>query len=282
MPAFCIICETAVTPSTPSVKCVKCKKICHLKCCELTPSETAVNSSWTCGKCSVSFGSLNTVVSLSDIEQLFEKQFEKLKTELRSDFSKMIDEKFQLLNNRISVIENNVQNLESEFNRCINSAPKAVASITINDVVCELNDRKERSNNILIFNVPESKESKVEDRVKSDLSFINSILEPLGTFPTAKKIFRLGFPKPNVVRPLKLVFENKEEAKCILRSNKNNPSKINHFHADLTKIQRESNATTIKEFKDRKSKGESNITLNYKDNIAHISTRNVTDHQTKN
>ncbi|KAJ3643417.1 hypothetical protein Zmor_026129 [Zophobas morio] len=110
----------------------------------------------------------------------------------------------------------------------------------------------------------------VEERVGDDLNQVMTILNPLGSFPQPKKVFRLGSSKPNVVRPLKIVYDNKDEAMSILTSNKSNTNRKFHFRADLTKLQRETNAAVIQEFNDRKSRGENEIVLTYRDNLAQI------------
>ena len=82
-------------------------------------------------------------------------------------------------------------------------------------MVSEINDRMDRSRNVILFNVPESSERLPEDRVKEDLQHFCEILNPLGSFdsfPKPKKILRLGIAKPNVMRPIKLFFENSDEA----------------------------------------------------------------------
>ena len=134
----------------------------------------------------------------------------------------------------------------------------------------EINERTERSKSVLLFNIPESMARSVEDRVGDDLNQVMAILNPLGSSSQPKKVFRLGSSKPNVVRPLKIVYNNKDEAMSILRSNKSNTNRKFHFRADLTKLQRETNAAVIQEFNDRKSRGENEIVLTYRDNLAQI------------
>ena len=146
----------------------------------------------------------------------------------------------------------------------------------------ELAERNDRSKNVLLFNIPESSAHSIDDKVRDDLNHVCSVLDPLGSFPQPKKIVRLGLPKPNVIRPLKIIYENSEEAKNILRSNKNNTNKQFHFHADLTKLQRESNSLIIKEFKEKISKGDNKITLRYKNNMAFISKKREVHKSPKN
>ena len=282
MTNYCLKCNSAVTPSTPSVKSSTCKKYCHMKCCDLVAADVAANITCICKICSGSLSSSDRSLSFSAIEQIFE-QLSKLKTDLKLELAKMIDDKFQQTNDRISVMESNIQKLQIEVNHINGALPKTEISTNVNEVVNEINDRVERSKNVLIFNVPESTERMAEDRVKSDLNHISSILDPLGSFPQPRKILRLGSPKPNATRPLNLIFENNEEAQSVLRSNKVNPNKLRQFRPDLTKLQRESNTAVFKEFNDRKSKGEDNIALSFKNNnVAQITAKKGTAKQSKN
>ena len=146
----------------------------------------------------------------------------------------------------------------------------------------EICDRNDRSKNVLLYNVPESLAKSADERVIDDLTHVSSILEPLGAFQQPKKIFRIGPPKPNAVRPLKMIFSNNDEAKSILKSNVKSPNKQNHFRPDLTTRQRQSNSSIIEKFKERKSRGENDIALTYRNNMALITRRNEGRSQAKN
>ena len=200
MTVVCVICNSAVTPTTPSVKCIKCKKYAHIKCLGLNETNAALNPEWSCQSCSFSHAtsSNSNLFSLSDIEQLMERQFNKLKTELKQEFSQIINEKFKLIEQRIDAVENDVQRLTAEVDQISKlSVAKCDTSCEINDIVSEITERNERSKNVLLFNVPESKALLIEDKVKDDLNQVMSILNPIGSFPQPKKIFRLGAYKPN-------------------------------------------------------------------------------------
>ena len=157
----------------------------------MVAADVAAKITWICKVCSESLFSSARSLSLSAIQQIFEKQLSKLKTDLKLELVKMIDDKFQQINDRISVMESNVRKLQIEVNHINSALPKTEISTNVNEVVNEINDRVERSKNVLIFNVPESTERMAEDRVKSDLNHISSILDPLGSFPQPRKILRL-------------------------------------------------------------------------------------------
>jgi len=113
------------------------------------------------------------------------------------------------------------------------------------------------------------------------LKKVEDILLPLGTFPNPKKIIRVGLPRDNYDRPLKIVYENEKDANEVLRSNKNNNNRLHHFRPDLTNKQREHIKNVKIELKDRTSQGELNLTLRYKNNTPYI-TKNYSKTSLKN
>ena len=273
MPAYCTICSSGVTPSTPHLKCSVCNKYYHIKCYTEDVPDAYSDASWVCKACSLS-NALSTPITLSAIENIIEKQFLKFKSDIMIEMSQIIDSKLVLVNNRMSEIENNMHRLQTEINEIRESAPNNEATNNIDDVAREICDRNERSKNVILYNIPESVANSVEVKVMDDLKQVVSIVEPLGKFPKPKKIFRLGIPKPNAPRPLKMVFEDCEEAQLYLRSNKTNPNKKFHFRADLTRLQRAKNYAVIEEINLRKSRGESDLRLIYNNNVAQITRAN--------
>ena len=149
----------------------------------------------------------------------------------------------------------------------------SLSSLLCSSVVLEIEERKLRSANVLLFNIAESTASSIAQKIEDDLKQVASILAPLGSFPKPNKVIRLGNSKPNVVRPLKIIYDNEASVKDVLRSNKINPNRKYHFRPDLTKLQRDYNNKVRDEFHDRLSKGESDVALKYKDNLLHITKK---------
>ena len=90
----------------------------------------------------------------------------------------------------------------------------------------EIEDQKQRSLNLICFNVPECSDSKSgEDRKKHDITTFIRLCEYIGVKdPDIKLAFRLGNYKSGSVkpRPLKIIMNNKKQRKDIL----DNTSKI--------------------------------------------------------
>ena len=273
MPVPCSICEGAVMPTTPSLKCSVgvCKKYFHVKCLNLSDPDltkfVVIKEPWTCSKCLVS----NETATLPQIELLIKNQFEVLKLEL---FKKM-DEHFIQIDNRVTAVENDIKLLKDEIAHVRNMGEASTNSNCVDDMLEEIEERKERACNVLLFNIPESLASTSNDKINDDLKVIEDILTPLGTFPKPKKIFRLGISKANHNRPLKIVYENENDAREILRSNKSNNNRYRHFRPDLTTKQREHINIVKKELKDRAAKGESNLILRYRHSTPYIIKNNT-------
>ncbi|KAJ3639666.1 hypothetical protein Zmor_003010 [Zophobas morio] len=281
MPNFCLSCNSAITPTTPSIKCNGfCKKYCHIKCSSLTDAEVTDviknSSTWSCGKCTqtkTNNEQPNHSITAEVIESIMAKQLELLKKELQQS----MDDHFRQLNDRIATVENNVKIIQDEWAEFKNNNNNSVenSEINLNNVVSEIEERKQRSCNVMLFNIPESTAAELAGRVAEDLQKVMSILTPLGTFPQPNKMIRLGSKKPNVKRPLKIIYDSETAAREILRSNKSNPNREYHFRPDLTVLQRDYNNRVRKEYLDRTANGESDIVLKYKNNCPFIAKQNV-------
>lgn len=66
-----------------------------------------------------------------------------------------------------------------------------------------------------------------------DLNNVLSILFPFSSFPTPQNIFRIRKLKSNLIRFLRLVFCNENEASNILFPNKKNTNCKHHFKRTL-------------------------------------------------
>ncbi|KAJ3659878.1 hypothetical protein Zmor_011541 [Zophobas morio] len=226
MAVLCLICENAITPTTPSTKCGTCKKHAHIKCLKLSESEIAeiINdkSSWICPKCSPS----SNIISIEKIEEIIIKQL----SVVQQDIKQTIENHFKAINDRLTTVEDNVRLIQEEWAafKTSNTMPNNNSS-DLSVIVAEIEERKRRSSNVLLFNLPESSSTSIAQMVADDLQQVMSILSPLGFFSHPQKVIRIGPPKSNTVRPLRIVCENENMAKDILRSNKNNPNVINSF-----------------------------------------------------
>ncbi|KAJ3643906.1 hypothetical protein Zmor_026588 [Zophobas morio] len=208
-------------------------------------------------------------VTAAIIEGIVAKQLELLKNQLQQS----MDDHFKRLNDRISTVENNVKVIQEEWDDFKKSS--ASFDLKLNDVVSEIEERKQRSCNVMLFNIPESSATDIAHKVAEDLSQVLNILSPLGTYPQPNKIIRLGVKKPDTNRPLKIIYDSEITANNILKSNKLNNNRDHHFKPDLTLMQRQYNNRIRKEFNNRVANGETDITLKYKNNTPCIEKKKV-------
>lgn len=134
-------------------------------------------------------------------------------------------------------------------------------------VIQEMNERANRANNIIIYDVPESDSDVIEERKEHDMKECAAIVENV----TKKvrlggvKLFRLGAPNKKAStqpRPLKVVLHSKTDALEILR-NRTKLRKPTSITADLTPMQREHMKYLREELNKRINEGEMDITIKY-------------------
>ncbi|KAG5861943.1 hypothetical protein JTB14_015452 [Gonioctena quinquepunctata] len=88
-------------------------------------------------------------------------------------------------------------------------------------VLSEVEDRITRSNNLIFYNIQESPSTTIGDKVKDDSKKVNDLLGNCQLDYHISKIIRLGkISIPGKPRPLKVVFNDSETAKQVIRSRK--------------------------------------------------------------
>jgi hypothetical protein len=83
----------------------------------------------------------------------------------------------------------------------------------------EIEDQKQRALNLILFNVPESKSENSLKRKKFDNDIFTELCNAIEVVEADVKVsFRLGNPKKETHRPLKLVMNNKKHRKDIIEN----------------------------------------------------------------
>ena len=89
------------------------------------------------------------------------------------------------------------------------------------NVVSEINERKARENNMIIYGAEESKSQLKTEKLKKDTATLNKIAEICDVDvegEDVQKIIRLGPKKENAVRPILVSFSSSETKKSLLRN----------------------------------------------------------------
>ena len=150
-----------------------------------------------------------------------------------------------------------------------NEVEKSVKTFVTNEVkaeIKEMEDRKNRQSNLVVFNIHESECREPESRKAFDKVTLTRLFESIGVSDVEyKAVFRLGkvndVTKPSKPRPIKLVLESKKQRRQILDNAKKIPTdapidlKRAIISKDLTEQQRSENK------KKRESKKLDNVNL---------------------
>ena len=80
---------------------------------------------------------------------MVKRQLKKLKIDLKQELTRVLNEKFQQTNDRISVVEDNVKKIQLEVDQIHRSPLKHDVSRNINEAVLEMTERNECCKNVL-------------------------------------------------------------------------------------------------------------------------------------
>ncbi|VDL97829.1 unnamed protein product [Schistocephalus solidus] len=135
----------------------------------------------------------------------------------------------------------------------------------------ESKDALDRENCVVIQGLPESTAHTSKERISADLAMFQHLLNDIlhsGETITVRAAFRLGKKdieqSQNVKpRPIKIVLDNKEEAKLLLsrKTNLRNSHKQIFFQPDYSPAERLKRRELVIEMKRRLAAGESNLVI---------------------
>jgi hypothetical protein len=141
----------------------------------------------------------------------------------------------------------------------------------VNDAIKEQDDRESKKNNIMLFNLPESKKLEVENKKADDEAKLNEIINILSIKPKVNAFFRLGKPDNSKVRPLLVKLETEEQKQSFLSNAKKlgllDPTDLRKkvvIKKDCTKLELETEKVLVNEMKERRNCGEDVVIRNGK------------------
>lgn len=187
-----------------------------------------------------------------DIKQLFNDM--KALREENTDLKLQITE----LTNKINLIE----------------TPAAVnvdSNETVDRIATEVNERKKRESNIIMYDIPESTSETSSIAYDADMNnarqYLNNINENIHIF----KILRLGkrSAKP---RPLKIVLKSPDDVKLVFKNRDKLPN--NRVKNDYTPMQQQQLRKIYDELQQRKNNGENDIMVKFINNTPTIIKQN--------
>ena len=204
----CGQCRLPVLESDQSIGCEICNQWFHVACQKnLTKtkfeflSRQSTNIHWYCDTCDITASTLlTTLASLKNNQEQMKKEMEEIKEKLSDE----------ALHTRIDARINTIVS-GSNKNEHIDMRRKPIDEKTIvNKSIKEMEQRKSRRPNMVIFQYPENKSQLRETRQKHDLDLIRSMENALEMDLETEicKIHRLGKIKEDSTRPLLVSFKD--------------------------------------------------------------------------
>ena len=214
-----VICQKCDNLTKERVSCSGCQLNFCLRCASISATLwTCIskgeldNFIWSCRSCRATFPSLDNISKvLGDIQTTTNSRMDKFEARLGK-----IEERTQ------NEIKSSVSDMKSEI---IESLQTNIESL-VDSRTKELEDRKRRESNLVLFNVPEHRYPRAEENKMQDMEYIQRLSSCLGLeSPQIITCFRLGKKSLTSNRPLKLVLEMKSQEKFLLDNAKSVPEK---------------------------------------------------------
>lgn len=272
MSGKCYKCSIAVIFKEPVKKsvdvfgypCDHCKKVVCQTCSELSPTELRAvllskrTMAFFCPDCS---SSVKKLLHLVDRVSSMENDIGSLK----DDIAKIpeINNKLTDLSSKLETFENKLNNITQNTNPDITPSVSSQSVIATHDSIwSELQDRQKRSQNIMLFNVPENGD---------DLREISVVLSTLtDNPPTVTQFARVGRKNAKGARALRVSLSSQREALALIRNKTKLKGKNIYLNLDLTPEQRKIESKVWSDFRERKSKGDANVRLRYTNGVPQI------------
>lgn len=185
-------CESCNEKTDAGINCDTCKKVFCSDCSRLTASEL---------KC-IALKKRRLIFLCEECEQGF----------------KLVP----VLLKKVETLEKKIQELCSVRQTQASTEPQNVVS-QFENCISEMEQRKNRSKNIIIMNVKESSKPDRNERIAEETQTIKKLLENIKLSDNNFKLFRLGKYTQERNRPLKVCFNSSADAVEVLR----NRTKIN-------------------------------------------------------
>ena len=256
------------------LECQRCKGLFHLACSGITENvfdaleaDSLVEAFiWCCSACHVQARkAIDTVDLLNQKIEGVDKKTEDLK---------------KLIENRLDVIESKINKKECEVTTLVDDKIKGIQQnfTSLKRVsllekkaqsIEEENDKKKRINNLIFYNIPESKSENINERFTHDCSMVKQMFKTKNLTLNVNDItnvFRLGkLQIANRPRPVLVRFNDESTKKNILKYCRDLKIKIDnesfsvHYAFDLTIKERVERKKLVEELKRRQQTSENQL-----------------------
>ena len=250
----CGSCEEVVKKNEHVACCSACKKSFHGNCTNLTEAEFQI----ACGKSKLKWFCDMCDSDVTDMLNNFDK-FRKVSVYIEKQRAE-IDRKMDIMEKRIAGIE------VSSSNKAVGDKIEQQVQKSADDDRKETELIRSKEQNLVFFNVPESDEDNVGERMKFDFNLLSEAYKQELKHDQISSLFRVG-KKGEKVRPLIVKFKSVEIKNNMLKKT----SKMNIKHdnevrpiyvaIDRTEKQREEHRKLVSELRERKSRGENDLII---------------------
>lgn len=282
----CKICNVRIHSNEKSVQCISCAEFFHSdtkdkNCAEISPTEERVISLtsvlpkllYRCTECSQNSNSSQYINSkkFSDILDQFNTSILNFK-EATETFKGLSEKVNELHQNQQEIIQDKLPEMNkrlSELESKSSSQDNSHDVIATQKIIAEINEQKNLSKNVIIFNLKDSPDEE------KNLKNVNKLLKNNNINVKNISVKRLGIFDENKCRPVKIIFRSYYDAINMLKKSKaimKNSKQNIYITNDKTKSQQLVEKKVIQELHSRREKGEKNIIKKYINNIPTIVT----------
>lgn len=162
---------------------------------------------------------------------------------------------------KITCLQTEIQQLKTAPTA---SFPSLAKPAPYENLIFELQERAERSKNIVIAGLAEKHSVNSVERQENDRREVENIIKSIN--PNCKeveRVIRLGKYENNKIRPLKVCFASHETVKIILRNKLNVKLDGVRIYSDQTPQQQQFMINLKKELQQRQESGEEDLTIKY-------------------
>lgn len=168
--------------------------------------------------------------------------------------------------NQLNDLQKQVADLKKELQTKHQNTKHDVEALECEDIISELMERERRSTNIIISNIKEPSCNSRETRTEEDKKNVTDILKDINVDLTNIKVFRLGKFSPSKNRLLKVILNNSEDARNILRNKRQVTVPSVRIFGDQTKRQQNYFHIIKTQLEDLQANGDDTKTIRFINN----------------
>ncbi|CAH0713932.1 unnamed protein product, partial [Brenthis ino] len=172
----------------------------------------------------------------------------------------------------ITSLQGEVQQLKSKTS--VSTLDNALPT-TCDEMIIEINERTERSKNIIIVGIPEMHFDNMEEKREKDRYEVDKIVKSIfPDCPKPERVMRLGKYDINKRRSLKICYSSPEIVKNILRNKHKLKEDSIRIYSDQTPFQQKIMINLKNELIKRSAEGEKDLMIKYVKGIPKIIKQN--------